>query len=620
LNVKREKKKKKKKMAGRLLPRRRLSTESTTTRSYTPLVDADNNNGKDRSSGIPVGVAIVVALLFVGATFGGVFAVTYGNLLPRVAQNQRQIDAMVNGSSCSDQSLVVDAEECARNGSCIGQVDLTFDTLTATGNVQAGTFDLGSGSATCTAPMPDVPCFGDTLTLSYLAVSNSTVLGNGTSCLSPLLPSCYTIGGATCNGVALGQACLPQNLVVNVLNAVDIILTGSNASILVRSVQASSNITVQNLVSNETHFIDSVTCAAPMNNTCFDLAGYVCPMGSPLPDACLPDNLDFSTLSAQTQLNLNGAFTCQAGEPLDYATCIPGTSSNVPNTLVKLDGSGNFAAATITPTGPPYAGSVSGFTTSLTGDVTGTQSATVVSRIQGVTVTAASPTAGQVLAHSTTTGTWAPAASGFAVSNFAGDITGPLASNTIAKLRGVAVASAAPGPFNALRGTAGSTWAPATLTPTTYWKHFQLQGIPCNAADGPSYAGWEDILTCYDLNACACGDPYVCVLVTNHTAPVDGLYRFHVMMQINDASAGHGPEFHLNGAFYSYVSDYGPTPAGSGYTVDGTTYIQMNAGDYVSIWTPANITVVQIPSSGCGPNGRCQPVSNMDFMKYDIPF
>jgi hypothetical protein len=519
-----------------------------------------------------------------------------------------------NGSSCANNSLVEYVEACALNGTCIGNVDLAFVALTTNEGVKSDNVDMSS--ATCTSPLPDAPCFGDALTLSYLAVSNSTVLGSGTSCLSPLLPSCYAISGASCNGVPVGQGCMPSNIMVDTLNAVDVILSGSNASIVIQAVQITGNITTQTLASNETYFLQNVTCASPINGGCLDLAGSVCPMGKPLPTACLPTSLNFSMLSVQTNLLLNNSFTCAS--PLDDATCVPGTSSNVPNTFVKLDGMGNFAATTIT-AGAPFAGSVSGFTGALAGDVTGTQSATTVLRIQGRTVTSTSPTASQALRYSTGTNSWSASASGLSVPSFSGDITGPIGSNTIAALQNVPVATVAPTPFYALRGTGGSTWAPASLTPVTYWKHFQLQGNPC-ALSGPIYLAWEDIVTCVEQNACACtptSGPYVCAMVTNHTAPVNGVYRFHIMMKVDDTSAGHGPEIHLNGSFYAYVSDYGPTPAGPGYYVDGTTYITMMAGDYVSIFMPAGMKSYVIAGPYCG---YCQPESNMDFMKYDIPF
>lgn len=62
-----------------------------------------------------------------------------------------------------------------------------------------------------------------------------------------------------------------------------------------------------------------------------------------------------------------------------------GTSANTPSTLVKRDGSGNFSAGTITANLLGTATSAGSFSGSLLGDVTGTQSATVVSLVGGQT-------------------------------------------------------------------------------------------------------------------------------------------------------------------------------------------------------------------------------------------
>jgi hypothetical protein len=73
------------------------------------------------------------------------------------------------------------------------------------------------------------------------------------------------------------------------------------------------------------------------------------------------------------------------------------TSTNIPNTIVKRDASGNFAANIITAT---LAGVASSFSGSLVGDVTGTQGATVVSFIDGVS--AAAVASGSELANNAT--------------------------------------------------------------------------------------------------------------------------------------------------------------------------------------------------------------------------
>ena len=92
-------------------------------------------------------------------------------------------------------------------------------------------------------------------------------------------------------------------------------------------------------------------------------------------------------VGGQSALNIANATTAY----------LAATSANTPNTLVERDSSGNFSAGTITAalngnaTTATSAGSATtaiNFTGSLSGDVTGTQSATVVSFVDGYTAAA----------------------------------------------------------------------------------------------------------------------------------------------------------------------------------------------------------------------------------------
>ena len=87
-----------------------------------------------------------------------------------------------------------------------------------------------------------------------------------------------------------------------------------------------------------------------------------------------------------------------AGKVANSATTA--TTANTPNTIVLRDGSGNFSAGTITADLIGNATSTTNFSGSLNGDVTGTQSATVVSLVGGET--AANVAAGTVLANTST--------------------------------------------------------------------------------------------------------------------------------------------------------------------------------------------------------------------------
>ncbi len=78
------------------------------------------------------------------------------------------------------------------------------------------------------------------------------------------------------------------------------------------------------------------------------------------------------------------------------------TSANTAGSIIKRDGSGNFAAGTITATLNGNAASATSFTGPLAGDVTGTQPATVVSTVGGQS--AANVASGATLANGATNG------------------------------------------------------------------------------------------------------------------------------------------------------------------------------------------------------------------------
>ena len=88
---------------------------------------------------------------------------------------------------------------------------------------------------------------------------------------------------------------------------------------------------------------------------------------------------DVTGTQTATQVVLVGGQTAAAvasGSSLANAS----TSANVPNTIVRRDGSGNFSAGTIS---AALNGNSTGFTGNLAGDVTGPQGATVVATVGG---------------------------------------------------------------------------------------------------------------------------------------------------------------------------------------------------------------------------------------------
>jgi hypothetical protein len=84
------------------------------------------------------------------------------------------------------------------------------------------------------------------------------------------------------------------------------------------------------------------------------------------------------------------------------------TSSNTASTLVERDASGNFSANIITASLNGNAATSTNFTGSLSGDVSGTQTATSVNKIQGTPVNATTPTDAQVLIYNSTASQWIP--------------------------------------------------------------------------------------------------------------------------------------------------------------------------------------------------------------------
>ena len=150
-------------------------------------------------------------------------------------------------------------------------------------------------------------------------------------------------------------------------------------------------------------------------------------------------------------------------------------SINTPGTLIIRDGTGSFAAGTITAslvgnvTGN-VSGSSASFTGNLLGDVTGTQSATVVGKIQGYAVSSAAPTDAELLIYSTTSNQWSPVGlSGDVTMNHSGVTT--IASTTVTSklLTGYVIGSNTPisatdsvlSAFEKIQGQLGATMSSA---------------------------------------------------------------------------------------------------------------------------------------------------------------
>lgn len=121
-------------------------------------------------------------------------------------------------------------------------------------------------------------------------------------------------------------------------------------------------------------------------------------------------NFQANVITADLNGNANTVSTVggQSAASVAAATILANnaTNANVSNAIVRRDASGNFQAGTITANLLGNASSALDFTGSLSGDVTGTQSSTVVSALRGTTVSGTSPSLGQVLQFDGSS--WAP--------------------------------------------------------------------------------------------------------------------------------------------------------------------------------------------------------------------
>lgn len=172
-------------------------------------------------------------------------------------------------------------------------------------------------------------------TFTTLSVSQTTLLGTNTTCIAPLLPSCYDISLQSCPGGSLQQNCFPanaffDNLVVNNLIVNNSTLNGGGGGI------QNSTAAVLTSLALDGPMICSVNGSVPQS--CFDLSGYVCPNGLPLSDSCIPASLAFADLTSTNTLTVNnvqcsGPHLPNSCVSSPYASTIFGTPS--PLTLVS---------------------------------------------------------------------------------------------------------------------------------------------------------------------------------------------------------------------------------------------------------------------------------------------
>ena len=199
-----------------------------------------------------------------------------------------------------------------------------------------------------------------------------------------------------------------------------------------------------------------------------------------------------SSVGGQTATNVAGATVATNNA----------ASTSIANTIVKRDGTGNFSAGTITGNLSGNATTATNFNGSLSGDVTGTQSATVVTAVGGKTSTqvagsvtdttnaTSANTAGTIVKRDAS-GNFAGNLSGSATSatnfsgNLSGDVTGTQSATVVGKLQGRTVASTAPASAQVLKFD-GTQWAPGSDNDTTYsaGSGLTLSGTTFNATFG----------------------------------------------------------------------------------------------------------------------------------------
>lgn len=269
-------------------------------------------------------------------------------------------------------------------------------TITVSKTTQtARTFWGGPTSGAAAVPTFRTITNGDipsALSLSMLTVTGDTLLGSNTSCLMPILPSCYDISNQQCVGGPLGSNCLPSSATFN-----DLVV----GTLTILNGTTSNGTSLNNTVLGNTSLNGTLTCvgSGSVSSTCLSLGGYSCPMGMPLGESCIPASLVQYDMSVTNNLTVNNVIC--AGSPLP-SSCIP-----------------TLNASTITTGILPV--SVGG-----TGSATALNNNRIMVSSGGAIVEAAALTNGQLLIGSTGAAPVAAAitaGSGITVTNGAGSIT-----------------------------------------------------------------------------------------------------------------------------------------------------------------------------------------------------
>ncbi len=332
----------------------------TITASLTGAASLNVLKAGDTMTGtlqLPAGTTALPSLVFTGSTTTGLSA-TSGTLSFSTSGAEAMgitpagvvyIDAFTiagvvhnDASGNLSSSLIVNADVAA-NASII---DSKLATISTTGKVANSATTATSANTPSTIVLRDVNGNFSANAVSF----NDAVIGT------------------------LTIASVVDNLTITELSATDIVVSG--------------NLSAQDEVINGTLQIALLTPAGVVHN---DASGLL--------STSLIVNADVSTSAGIVDSKL--ATISTAGKVANSATTA--TSANTASAIVARDSSGNFSAGTITASlsgNATTATTATNFSGSLSGDVTGTQSATVVSFVGGQT--AANVAAATVLANAAT--------------------------------------------------------------------------------------------------------------------------------------------------------------------------------------------------------------------------
>ena len=183
----------------------------------------------------------------------------------------------------------------------------------------------------------------EAVSFTMLAVSQTTMLGSNTSCVRPLLPSCYDISGQTCT-TPLYQSCLPLDASFNNLVVGNLTLLSNGTNNI--HIGNQTSFYVDMLYVNDQFLNGSLTCTqgGSISSGCLNLGGYSCPLGVPLADSCIPASLPFYNLDVTNLLQIN-QIQC-LGQPIngsciniDNESCLtPVQDSCVPTRVRTING------------------------------------------------------------------------------------------------------------------------------------------------------------------------------------------------------------------------------------------------------------------------------------------